>query len=139
MTHMLWKPKSFISPLMGDMLMDDFFRPSSASARCTLPAVNIREQEDGWKLELAVPGIPKEKIKIQLENNLLTITAEQTEEKEEVKYQRREFGYVSFSRSFTLPEIVNVEGIQAKQEDGVLSLHLPKKMPVKNEKVISIQ
>jgi HSP20 family protein len=120
---MLWKPKSFISPLMGDMLMDDFFRPSSASARCTLPAVNIREQEDGWKLE----------------NNLLTITAEQTEEKEEVKYQRREFGYVSFSRSFTLPEIVNVEGIQAKQEDGVLSLHLPKKMPVKNEKVISIQ
>jgi HSP20 family protein len=139
MTHMLWKPKSFMSPMLGDMLMEDFFRPSVASARCTLPAVNIREEEDGWKLELAVPGIAKDKIKIQVENHLLTITAEQVEEKEEIKYQRREFGYVSFSRSFNLPETVNVDGIQAKQEDGVLSLHLPRKMPVKNEKVIRIQ
>ena len=139
MTHMLWKPKTFMSPLMGEMLLDDFFRSGNASTRCTLPAVNIQEKEDGWKLELAIPGTPKEKVKIQVENQLLTITAEQTEEKEEVKYQRREFGYLAFSRSFTLPESINVEGIEAKQEDGVLGIFIPKKSPVKNEKVITIQ
>lgn len=140
MTHMLWKPKSFLTPLMGEMLMEDFFRPAhTASARCTLPAVNIQEKEDGWKLELAVPGIPKDKIQIQVENNLLTIKAEMNEEKEEIKYQRREFGYVSFTRSFTLPETVNVEGIEARQEDGVLYLTLPKKVPARNEKQITIR
>lgn len=136
---MIWKPKSFISPLMGEMLFDDFFRPGNASAKCTLPAVNIQEKEEGWKLELAIPGIAKDKVKIQVENNLLTITAEQTEEKEEVKYQRREFGYIAFTRSFTLPESVNVEGIIAKQEDGVLNIFIPKRTPVKNEKLITIQ
>ena len=139
MTHMLWKPKTFMSPLMDERLLDDFFRAGNASTRCTLPAINIQEKEDGWKLELAIPGTPKEKVKIQVENQLLSITAEQTEEKEEVKYQRREFGYLAFSRSFTLPESINVEGIEAKQEDGVLSIFIPKKLPVKKEKVITIQ
>jgi HSP20 family protein len=139
MTHMLYKPKNFMSPLMGEMLLNDFFRSGNESSGSILPAVNIQEKEDGWKLELAIPGIPKEKVKIQVENQLLTITAEQVESKDEVKYQRKEFGYPGFSRSFTLPESINLEGIEAKQEDGILGIFIPKKLPVKNEKVITIQ
>ena len=139
MTNLVWKPGSFLSPVWNDLFQDEFFKSVGNPARCTLPAVNISEKEDGWQLELAVPGIPKDKIKIQLENHILNIAAEQIEQNVNEKYQRKEFGYVAFNRSFTLPENIKMEGITAKQEDGVLSVFIPKDTPVKIEKVISIQ
>jgi HSP20 family protein len=139
MTNLVWKPGSFLSPVWNDLFQDEFFKSAGNAAKCTLPAVNIREQEEGWHLDLAVPGIPKDKIKIQLENHVLNISSEQMEQNVNEKYQRREFGYVAFNRSFTLPENIQIEGIHAKQEDGILSIFIPKEKPVKVEKRISIQ
>lgn len=143
MSHLLWKPRTFMSPLFSELMNDDFLRSGSAVSKTTLPAVNIQETAEGWKLDLAVPGIPKEKIKIQLDNTLLTVSAEhteeKTEEKPEIKLHRQEFGYFSFSRSFTLPENIQTDGITARHEDGVLKLFLPKRQTVKTEKQISIQ
>lgn len=98
-----------------------------------MPAVNITEEKGEYKIELAVPGMKKDDFKIDVDGNMLTIsseTEESTEEKEK-KFTRREYSYASFSRSFTLPEEVNQDMIEAKYEDGVLKLHLPTKEDVK--------
>ena len=102
----------------------------------SMPAVNIQENDNEFAVEVAAPGMKKEDFKIELDNNVLTISSEK-EHKDEQKdeagnYCRREFKYASFSRSFTLPEgKVNVDKINAKYTDGVLNIHLPKKDEVK--------
>lgn len=94
-----------------------------------LPAVNILESEKDFQIEFNAPGFAKENFKIELEKNLLNVSAEHsTENNEENKnYTRREFSFSSFKRSFNLPETVNVEAIDAKYENGILRLVLPKK------------
>ncbi len=92
------------------------------------PAVNIVETENNFRLEVAAPGLGKEDFKVELEQNRLTISAEKQSEKVEGENLRmREFAYNSFKRSFTLPKTVDGERIEAKYEQGVLSLVLPKK------------
>ena len=139
MTHLIWKPKTLLNPLFSEWFQEPFAH--SPSHRCALPAVNIRENEGGWSIELAVPGIPKDKIRIRLENRILTISAEQDEKSVEEKqqYHRREFGYVKFERAFSLPEGVDIENIEAKQEDGILEVFLPRVQTVKAEKQIAIR
>lgn len=97
------------------------------------PAVNIHETTDGYHLELIVPGRNKEDFKVSIDNNLLTIAFEQKEAAENKDYKtlRREFNFKSFKRSFSLDEKVNAEAIQAKYENGILKLYLPKKEEVK--------
>ncbi|MBI2270945.1 MAG: Hsp20/alpha crystallin family protein [Bacteroidetes bacterium] len=94
-----------------------------------VPGVNIVENEKDYKVELAAPGLERKDFKVELDNNVLTISAEKEEEKKEEKknYKRREFSYNSFSRSFTLPENSLTDKIDAKYENGVLRLTLPKK------------
>ena len=94
-----------------------------------LPAANVSETDKEYKIELAIPGFKKEEVKINLENEVLSVTAESKTEKEEKtkKYTRKEFSYGSFSRSFQLPKAANSEKIQAKYEDGLLKLEIPKK------------
>lgn len=100
----------------------------------SVPAVNIIEGEKEFKIELAIPGMAKEDIHIQVNDGVLTIKADKQIEKSETeKTLRKEFGYVKFSRSFTLPELINVEAIEAKFENGILGLHLPKAVEVKPE------
>ncbi len=95
-------------------------------------AVNIHETTDGYHVELNVPGRNKEDFKVSIDNNLLTIAFEQKEaESKDYKTLRREFSFKSFKRSFTLDEKVNAEAIQAKYENGILKLYLPKKEAVK--------
>ncbi len=101
----------------------------------TLPAVNVKESDDAFEIEVAAPGMSKEDFRVKLENNLLTISSEKKEEKKEEEkghYTRREFSYQSFQRSFTIPESV-VDGgkISAKYGDGILCITLPKKEEVK--------
>jgi HSP20 family protein len=93
-----------------------------------VPAVNIVEAKDAFKVSLAIPGMKKDDFNIDLEGNMLTISSETKEEKEEKdkKYTRKEYNYSSFSRTFTLPEGVIKDKIDAKYEDGVLKLTLPK-------------
>ena len=98
-----------------------------------VPAVNITETKDEYLVSLAAPGLKKDDFKISLEGNMLTISSEKEEHKEESdkKFTRQEYSYSSFSRSFTLPEEINQEKIGAKYEDGVLKLSLPRKEEAK--------
>ncbi|HOT14210.1 MAG TPA: Hsp20/alpha crystallin family protein [Bacteroidales bacterium] len=102
-------------------------------ATISTPAVNIVESKDEFRIEVAAPGLTKEDFKINLENDQLTISANKEVKKEENEetYTRREFSYSSFSRSFTLPETVDSEKIKASHQDGVLTIHVPKKEEAK--------
>ena len=120
--------------------LDDFFNNSfdflGHDGATQSPRVNIKENKDGFHLELAAPGLKKEDFKINIDKNLLKISVikeEDKEVKEESKYTRREFSYDSFSRSFTLPETINKKAIGAAYESGVLILSLPKKEEAKDE------
>lgn len=94
-----------------------------------IPAVNIKEENDKFVMEMAAPGLKKEDFHINLDNYQLTVSSEAKEKKEEEKdnYTRREFLYTSFSRSFTLPKSIDAEKIKADYKNGVLSITLPKK------------
>ncbi len=104
--------------------------------------VNISENDNGYNVEFNVPGRNKEDFKINVDNGLLTVSYEKKEETEnkEVKSIRKEFSFRSFKRSFTLDEKIKAEGIEAKYENGILRVFLPKKEEVKiAPKEISIQ
>ena len=121
-------------------IFEDFFKPwneimdfNGWGKAMTVPAVNITDNRDAYKVSLAVPGLKKDDFKIDVDGNILTISSEKEENNEEkdARFTRREYSYSSFSRSFTLPEEVNREKIEATYEDGVLKLNLPKKEEVK--------
>jgi HSP20 family protein len=99
----------------------------------TLPAVNIKEDDNGFEVEMAVPGMTKKDFKINLENNMLCISSEKKmeDEKSEGNYSRKEFSYQSFSRSFALPESADDGKINAKYENGILYVSIPKKEEAK--------
>ncbi|MEM5567008.1 Hsp20/alpha crystallin family protein [Psychroserpens sp. AS72] len=116
--------------------LDDIFNrdlPSVFSSNfntgITLPKVNIKETADAFKVEMAVPGLKKSDFQLDLDNQVLSISAESKneDEKNEDNYTRMEFGYSSFKRTFTLPESVNEDEINANYQDGILSILLPKK------------
>jgi len=108
-------------PMMGNQL--------NKFIGSTIPSANIKETDENFQIELAAPGLKKEDIKIDLDQDVLTISSEQKEEKTEEKdnYTRREFNYSSFSRSFYLPEIADTDKISAEYKDGVLNILIPKK------------
>ena len=106
------------------------------------PPVNILETKEAYHMELNAPGRNKEDFKINIENGLLSISFEKKTENvsEEVKSVRKEFSFESFKRSFSIDEKIQADNIQAKYENGVLKLYLPKKDEVKETpKQISIQ
>jgi len=122
------------SPLLSNLFDDDFF-PVLSSRTSTMPAVNIKENEKNFTLELAVPGIDKKDLKIDISEDVLTISSETRNETEESKdgYKRKEFSFASFCRSFYIPENVNREKIGASYRDGILSVDLPKQEEEKNK------
>jgi HSP20 family protein len=93
-----------------------------------VPAVNVTDNKDNYTVSLAVPGMKKSDFNIDIEGNMLTISNEKEESKEEkeARYTRKEYNYSSFSRSFTLPDEVIKDKVEANYEDGVLKLKLPK-------------
>jgi len=117
------------SGMLDRFFNDDFFTDLRQGST-NLPAVNMAEHDDHYLLELAVPGMKKGDFKIEVDNNLLTISSHQEEnqeQKDDQGYFRREFNYRSFKRSFSLPEgKVDDAKIKARYEDGVLQVHLPK-------------
>ena len=92
------------------------------------PAVNIREEEKKFEIEVALPGLKKEDVKIEIEKDMLMISSERKSENEESSngYTRREFGYNSFCRNFSIPENVDTEKISASFKNGILNVELPK-------------
>lgn len=103
----------------------------------SLPAVNIRETNDAYMVEMAAPGMKKEDFKIELDGTSLSISSEHKEEKNDKdgdNYKRREFSYQSFYRTFHLPkDVVDSEKINAKYENGILRLQIPKREEAKHK------
>jgi HSP20 family protein len=114
-------------------VMDELFKDligGTQYVQKTLPPVNIWETEQSFTIELMAPGLEKKDFDIQVDNALLTISSERKGEQavqEEVKYTRKEFTFASFKRSFSLPETINEEGINASYQNGILAITLPKK------------
>jgi HSP20 family protein len=138
---------------MNDMFPDmfeDFFKPWNEKfsgnmwgKMLTVPAVNIIEDDKSFTLSLAAPGLKKEDFHIQMNGTMLTISSEKEEQKEEKdeRMTRNEYNFTSFTRTFNVPEDIEMEKIAANYENGVLTLMLPKKeeakrmMQTKNIKV----
>lgn len=122
-------------PVFVNNLFDEFFNhlPSQTEKNGFSVAVNIHETSDGFHLELNAPARNKEDFKIAVEKGLLTIAYEKKEEAEKKDYKtlKREFSISSFKRTFSLEDNINVDNIQAKYENGVLSVFLPKKEEIK--------
>lgn len=115
--------------LMNEILKPDWFG-GLENDKNNVPAVNIKENEKDFELELAVPGRKKEDFQIEINENVLTISSVSKIEEniEKDNYTRREFVYSSFKRAFTLPETVDEDNIKANYDNGILKLALPKKV-----------
>jgi len=119
-------------PVLPNVL-SDFFRDWSTSnfsdTNTTLPAVNIKETENDFMVDVAVPGMDKKDFKIDLDNDILTISSEKTNtnENSNENYTRKEYSYMSFKRSFTLPKsLVDRDKIKATYKNGELKITIPK-------------
>lgn len=131
MSLIKWNPESSFFPSLSTW-MDDFFQDSGLKPMIrgvSVPAVNVTESKDAFKVNVAAPGFRKEDFKLEVRNGYLTISGESTASKEdqEETFTRREYAYNTFSRSFGLPDNVNAEAISAQYADGVLKVTLPKK------------
>jgi HSP20 family protein len=131
------------STLFGpDFLDNNFDFPSINRLGVSVPSVNVTETAKEYKLEVAAPGLERKDFKIEVENHTLCISAEKEEEKKEKEgeFTRREYSFNSFSRSFTLPEDVKENDIDAKYENGVLKVLVPKlkETPVKIARKITV-
>jgi HSP20 family protein len=118
----------------NDFFARDFWNwglENNSSTNTTIPAINVKETNDNFEVEVAAPGMTKKDFKIELNGNMLTISSEKQnewQENENEKYTRREFSYQSFQRTFQLPkDVVDEDKIQAKYENGLLHLTIPKK------------
>nr|WP_294898429.1 Hsp20/alpha crystallin family protein [uncultured Pedobacter sp.] len=116
-------------------LFDSFFTDGYALPKPSqhVPAVNVSETANAFTLDLAAPGLKKEDFKIALEKDVLTVSAEVSNDVKEdsKKFNKREFSYHAFSRSFNLPELVDHSKIEATYENGVLQIQIPKKEEAK--------
>lgn len=123
-----------IPSFFDDMLTRDWFNlpgMNGGSDGSSVPAVNVKETNDAYELEVAAPGMTKQDFKVELDNNMLVISARKENKHEEQddqgNYTRREFNYQSFTRTFSLPErLVQGDQISARYNDGILHITVPK-------------
>ena len=137
MTLMKWTN----NPVLNEMLSGMQKRTYHSDCNFNRPAANIIDNENDFVIELAVPGMVKKDFKINIEKDVLSVSVEkqESEEKVEKNYSRREFSYEGFCRSFSIPEIINQDEIKADYKNGVLSLKLPKNEEIqKKSKEIKI-
>lgn len=137
MTLVKFSPEKRSNSLMPGFndIFESFFNDSFLSDRMTtrVPAANISETPDHFHIELAAPGLKKEDFKLNLEQNVLTISVEQSQENtgENKNYNKREYSYSSFVRSFTLPDSADDSGIEAEYTDGILKINIAKREEAK--------
>ena len=137
-----WDPFRELSALQNRMsrLFEEQYgngREESLTAGAFVPPVDIYEDEHGIQLKLEVPGIEEKDLDVKVENNVLTVRGERKFEKEEKEenYRRVERQYGSFTRTFTLPQTVDQESVQADYEKGVLKIQLAKKAEAKPKQI----
>jgi HSP20 family protein len=125
----------------GDLM--DWYNWNFAGNDSTMPAVNIRESDNEYMIEVAAPGMKKSDFKVNYDNGRLAISSEHKEEKKDKEgdnYTRREFSYQSFQRTFNISEnLVEGDKINAKYNDGILTITLPKREEVKPKPVKEIK
>lgn len=131
-----WDPNRLMGGFFDDFFNTEFpewSRRNFAAENTTLPAINVKETDDDFQLEVAAPGMSKKDFKIELDKGILKISAEKELSNEEKNngYTRKEFSYSSFQRAFNLPDAVHGEKISAKYNDGILYVTLPKKPEAK--------
>jgi HSP20 family protein len=140
MTHM----RIAHDPMMRMLLKNFMDQEHETERKCRwMPATNITENDQAFHLEMAVPGRSKEDFKINLEKDILTISAEhrkseKSEEQEQQAFQMREFNQGDFCRSFSLPEAIDKDSIKAEYVNGILMITLPKMEVVKTSKEIEV-
>lgn len=129
---------SYLNGFLSKDILPEFNNPAFSGS---VPAVNVVESKEGFRIEVAAPGLQKSDFKLNLEKNQLTISAqkEQKSEENEEKYTRREFKYTSFQRTFTLPNSVDGEKIEATYSDGILNIALPKREEAKEKPARQIE
>ncbi|SKC17026.1 Hsp20/alpha crystallin family protein [Dyadobacter psychrophilus] len=129
---------SYLNGFFGKDLFNELAAPAFSGS---VPAVNVVESTEGFRIEVAAPGLQKSDFKLNLEKNQLTISAqkEQKEEEKNEKYTRREFKYASFQRTFTLPNSIDGDKIEATYNEGVLSIALPKREEAKEKPARAIE
>jgi len=133
-----WNNFSLFSPMFDNYNREllNWDNKNYSSTSTTVPAVNIKENGDTFEVEVAAPGMAKDDFRVTLDGNLLTIASAKEEQNEEHKdnYTRREFSYQSFQRSFELQkDVVDQDNIQARYENGMLRLTIPKKEEAKQK------
>ncbi len=136
------KHRTFLPNLVDDFFNKDVFPTIwNYNAEASIPAVNVVESKEDFKIEVAAPGLQKDDFKIDLHNNVLTILSEKddTHEEKDESYMRREFSYTSFKRSFALPHSVNTEKVTATHKDGILKVVIPKKEEAKEKPMRRIE
>ena len=129
---------SIFSPMFNDFNREllNWGNSNYSSTSTTVPSVNSKEDGDTFEVEVAAPGMSKDDFKITLDGNLLTISSAKEEKNEEKRdnYTRREFSYQSFQRSFELHrDVVDQDNIEARYENGLLRLTIPKKEEAKQK------
>jgi len=140
MTMMRFSPYSPLSDLFQDLFGDTSKEKMEYKNYECAPSANILENNQGFELQLAIPGIQKEDVKISLEKNILNVSSdkEAAQIDENTRFTRREFVFGTFSRSFTLPDTIDTDKIGADFKDGILKITLPKKAETKISKEIKI-
>jgi len=138
MSLIKWNSNQFFPEISNPRFsnwVNNFFEDDWFTKGSQLPAVNVKDNENDYQIEVAAPGLSKEDFKLSLDHNVLTIASEkktenvegsQGKDQEKSKYTRREFSYQSFRRSFTLPKDVKQNEISASYENGVLNIVVPK-------------
>ena len=125
--------RNYVPAYWDDFFNDSFFNSSNNyAAKAQHAPVNVIESDKNYLIEVAVPGLDRKELNINIEDDVLTISSEirDRKEKKEPNYLRREFQSRAFKRSFTLPETIDTDHISARHEDGILSVVLPKKEEV---------
>ena len=138
-----YSPLARIEELEKKLFDNSYYQNDEGTAELSnfIPRVNTREGENSFYIEVDLPGVKKEDISIDIQNNILTITGERNNKKEvnEKEYYKRETSFGKFQRSFTLPKNVDSENIKASMSDGVLEITIPKLEKKEDIKKIKIQ
>lgn len=135
------KPKfpNIVENFLGKTITDDTVHNEEVA---TVPSVNIADENKAFEVSVALPGLDKKDVKIEIQNDCLIISSEKKYEKEDKNknWMRREYGYASFQRMFQLPESADQDKVQAEMKNGVLSIKVAKKKDyIENKKQIAIQ
>ena len=138
--NLVRKHNSPLFPALFNEWLSNEWLPSSTLPTKQLPAVNIQETDTSFLLELAAPGVKKEDLQVEIEKDILSISSQSDAPAEEdAQYTRKEYGYRSFRRTFTIPESVDSKKIEAQYKEGILEVKLPKKKEMLQEAKKSIR